>query len=211
MNLIQSYRERDENYCVNIHLNHQFSMCITSPYQKRNSMWYSEVVGNIIHYIQSWTGNIVLEYIFRLAICAYLPPVLFWCVQVLLIWISECTFSNYRWTKYHLQVLSVLNWIVVKSAAFSESKKFEFIFTAQQSVHVDSNDSVAALTAFGLPGMYWAYFLTIQVNPLLNIDPETNTTYTSTSTLCLSSQKVCQHSIPSACNKWNLSSSQFAV
>ena len=43
----------------------------------------------------------------------------------------------------------------MKSAAFSESKKFEFIFTAQQSVHVDINDSVAALTtAFGLPGMY---------------------------------------------------------
>ena len=49
------------------------------------------------------------------------------------------------------------------SIAFSEIKEvvtFKFIFTAQQSVHVDTNDIVAALTtAFGLPGLYWTYFL----------------------------------------------------
>lgn len=28
MGLIQSYRERDEDYCVHIHPNHQFSVCV---------------------------------------------------------------------------------------------------------------------------------------------------------------------------------------
>ena len=150
----------------------------TSPYQKCNSMWYSEVVGNIIHYIQSWAVNIVLEYIFRLAICAYLPPVLFWCAEVLLIWISKCSFSNYRWTNITckscqswtgccIHYIHCIQWI-------KEIVTFRFIFTAQQSVHVDSNDIVAALTtAFGLPGLYEP---TIQVNLLLNIDPSTNNT-----------------------------------
>ena len=77
MDLIQSYRERDEDYCVTSIQTINSQCMYTSPYQKSNSMWYSEVVGNIIHYIQSWAVNIVLEYIFRLAICAYLPPVLF--------------------------------------------------------------------------------------------------------------------------------------
>ena len=58
MDLIQSYRERDEDYCVHIHPNHQFLVCvyITMHTRNANSMWYSEVVGNIIHYSEICPG-----------------------------------------------------------------------------------------------------------------------------------------------------------
>ena len=83
--------QREERYTV---WASKQSMCvyITVPETELHVVLWS--VGGHYSLVKklSWVVNIVLVYVLRLALCAYLPIVLFWCAQVLLIWISECFF-----------------------------------------------------------------------------------------------------------------------
>ena len=136
MDLVQSYRERDEDHCVCMHLNCQFSI---SPYWNRTACSTLKA-GTLCIYIYTCIP----------ANCAIL--------------ISRCSFSNYRWMH-----------IICK---FCQSCKLS---TGEVCcIHcIQWTKEIVNIFSLLNSQFMWIQMISLP-NPLLNIDPETNTTYTST-------------------------------